>query len=102
MKQTGASTEESKTVASEVKEKVVEQAYLFPNPVLNKVYVQLGTQTVAEREIMVTDATGKSTRVKVIRRGTTLELDVSMLTGGVYFIRMNEGDNKRTLKFVKL
>jgi len=102
MRQTAASVEENKTTAMAVQEKVVEQAYLFPNPVTNKAYVQLGKQPVADNEIVVMDAAGRNTMVKVIRRGNTLELDVSSLAGGVYFIRMKEGDNKRTLKFVKL
>jgi hypothetical protein len=102
MRQTAGAVEENKTIAQPVNESVTELAYVFPNPVLNKVYVQLGKKTVADKEVMVMDAAGRNAAIKVIRHGNTLEMDVSSLSAGVYFIRMNEGDTKRTLKFVKL
>jgi len=74
---------------------------LYPNPAVSQVSVKLGDEGCLGSVLEVYDQTGQrvmSSRVTDLSFG----LDVSHLSGGIYFIRINDGRAAAGYKFVKL
>ena len=68
---------------------------VYPNPARN--YIQLNNLRIEDKEIKIFNASG--TLVKYEAAGSfSQHVDVSNLSGGVYFIRVGN----RMLKFIKL
>jgi hypothetical protein len=58
---------------------------------------------VSEKGISMSDVNGRNYPVKIVSKGSgVLELNVSGLKKGVYFVRINEATTYKTLSFVKL
>jgi hypothetical protein len=76
---------------------------LYPNPAGNRISVQMNNSNVSDKDITISDVNGRNYSVRIVSRGAgSLELNISGLKKGVYFIRMNEAGTYKTLSFVKL
>ncbi|MFV8358297.1 T9SS type A sorting domain-containing protein, partial [Flavobacterium sp. XS1P32] len=69
---------------------------LYPNPVSNgKVYIT--TKNDLDKEIIIFDVLGKKVMQTMLN---SRELNVSILTSGVYIIKINEKDASATRKLI--
>jgi hypothetical protein len=75
---------------------------ISPNPVSDKLNIQFGTK-ILSAEVTIFDLNGKKLiRKKPQKIQSGIALNVEALKKGIYFIRINEGNNKiKTLKFIK-
>jgi len=76
----------------------------YPNPVTNKVIVNVGTWTLSAKDIRVFDVTGRLQQAKSLRSLSShaVEMDLSGLRKGNYIIMVNTNDGMKTFKIVKL
>ena len=79
---------------------------VHPNPITNSVAIDLLIETRTKVEISLVDITGKVLKKTVgtaYEKGEhTIEMDCSGLSAGIYFIRVNTGNNSIVKKVVKL
>jgi len=76
---------------------------LYPNPVKNQITVNYQVQGVAKAIVEITDEFGRKLMVvKNVKSGD--QLDVSSLTGGVYFVKTYSENGKlnNTTRILKL
>jgi hypothetical protein len=75
---------------------------LYPNPASGTIYLAMTTNNVQEKNIVITDALGKTQPVRSVHKYTSqVQIDISHLGPGTYFIRVQLGDGYKTLKFIK-
>jgi len=75
--------------------------FAYPNPVKEKVYLELN-QEVTASDIFVYDIYGKRSEVKVSRTADeSYDLDFSGMTSGIYIIKINMGETIETIRIVK-
>ncbi len=79
---------------------------LFPNPASNQLTIQVSTPTNEKINILITDLQGKVVKSQLININTginNLNLDISSLSSGNYFIKgiCNTGCITTTYKFIK-
>jgi hypothetical protein len=73
------------------------QTLIYPNPVYNKLYVS-GIEV--NSTVSIYDLTG-SQRLSVTVTSATQEIDVGMLEKGIYILKVQRPDSRRTSKFMK-
>ncbi len=74
----------------------------YPNPTTDKVYIDTDEKIIAANDVMVYDLYGKVCQSEVMNgSGTRLEIDFSALEKGVYFIRLNLGEEFKLLRIIK-
>jgi len=80
-------------------------ATIYPNPVRSTLYTSINTSaTDQELAITLTDISGRTLyKTKALTTGTitTIPIDVSHLTNGVYFLNIQAGSNNITRKIIK-
>lgn len=74
------------------------QFHIAPNPVQSVLTVTLSNRLPANTYIFINDMQGRIIKQEKISESTTIQLDVSTLTKGVYFIRLNG----KVQRFVKM
>jgi hypothetical protein len=77
---------------------------VYPNPATNHLTVVSAGVQGTERKVIVADASGRMINVKVLRSvvGRMLELDVSSLKKGMYFIMLGVSNSSGKLSFIKM
>jgi hypothetical protein len=77
---------------------------LYPNPAFSTVRLELEVDVQqSSGAIQVYDIVGKLNRISVKRKNENIyDIDVSVLSKGVYFIKVKTSDGLRTFRFVKL
>lgn len=76
---------------------------LYPNPATNTLWILSNDFTNKQKNITIMSTTGVMYQPKIkIHNGGAIEIDISALQKGVYFIRMKEKDKIKTLSFIKL
>ncbi|MEX2589394.1 MAG: Ig-like domain-containing protein [Chitinophagales bacterium] len=89
-------------LASTIEEKTIE-AEIFPNPVSDKLFVQLkGDLTNRIKEIGIYTADGRMLKNFQDFSEKNIELDLSTLNSGVYFLVLRSADKQLNKKIVKL
>ena len=83
---------------------LLNQAEVYPNPTFGKVTIQLNSINLSEKNITVTDIIGKVYSSKVVTGiyNNRMELDISSLKRGVYFIKVKIDSAFKTFKILKL
>ncbi len=74
---------------------------LIPNPVTNIAFIQV-PKDVVPHEVEIIDVTGRITRVEVIAKNNTYQVDLSTYNSGLYIIRINVNNKTGFTKFLKL
>lgn len=74
-----------------------------PNPAKEKLLISLGNNSIPELNGIIMDASGRIVLRKTFKPqpNATLELNVSKLSSGIYFLQLITGDDKEIIKFVK-
>ncbi|MFT5847823.1 MAG: hypothetical protein ACJARX_000780 [Psychroserpens sp.] len=70
---------------------------MFPNPVKDKVTIRTNANTFGTITINIIDLQGKLILEQHISEGNTVELDITDLQSGLYFVKLN-ANNKRIVK----
>jgi hypothetical protein len=80
-----------------------ERVELYPNPVKNRVLVKSPYSSINDKSLMLFDAAGRNYPVKVSKRVSEkqVELDLSSLVSGIYFLKMTVPDGYKTLRIIK-
>ncbi len=73
---------------------------VYPVPAENTIKIALKKRNNLHQIVIIIDTKGRTVHKSVIY-GEVLELDISSYTGGVYFVRIVDGDNILDGKFVK-
>lgn len=80
------------------------QLSVFPNPAQEVLQVQTGNGPAGNATILISDISGRQLYRKefALQRGSNvLPVNISMLSAGIYYIRMIAGENNYTQQFVK-
>lgn len=72
---------------------------LFPNPVLNS--LRLETKDLNVKNIFVTDLSGRTLISKAVNFNSTMELDITTLPSGMYFLKLDTDKGIAASKFIK-
>lgn len=73
---------------------------VFPNPVSDKLNIQVAGTYKADAELEIADITGKTVMTTKVGNGT-LQVVIRHLSSGVYTIRMHEDGSVNTVRFTK-
>jgi hypothetical protein len=73
---------------------------LYPNPVFDKLTVEI-KKILSEGKVSIVDLSGKLLYSSMIQ-GLKTEIDLRILSCGIYFIRINDWRSIRILKFIKI
>lgn len=89
-----------------IKENVLTAAsgsYLYPNPAKNSVNVKLNLQKTIKVQLQLMDAVGqviRSTELQGQAGANTMNVDLSALSPGIYFVNIKTGNTQSTKKLV--
>ena len=72
---------------------------LFPNPVNNEFKISL--QNTENAEIEIFDLQGRILQKQIIYNSNEVSVNVTQLTKGLYFCKINNGKTSKTIKFIK-
>ena len=77
---------------------------VYPNPAHNTATLFVGTANVSLKDILVIDLSGRVFRSVGMKRSSTqtVELDLTSLTSGIYFIKVNIEGQAKLFKVEKL
>ena len=84
-----------------VSEKNVQKLHLYPNPVVNELYVNFDKKNMKPTEILVTNTNGVVLFSQNITPQSTIHFDVSALPMGVYFCIVKSNGKTLVGKFIK-
>jgi hypothetical protein len=73
---------------------------LYPNPVQQTLFLELGNTPLTIDKVTVFDIQGKLL-ISLIPKGLNTAIDVSSLSAGNYFLRMSSGKDTMTKRFIK-
>ena len=74
---------------------------IYPNPVKNNLYIQKQNGSNTNTSILITDASGKVVYQNISSLSTTLDIETSTWSRGVYFVKVNSNEGSSTVKIVK-
>jgi len=75
---------------------------VYPNPTSDKVYITFRETVVLEKDIFVSDLSGRTVQAKVEKTtGTAIKVDLSELESGVYLIRLKLVDEQKVFRIIK-
>ena len=76
---------------------------VFPNPAMNKTIVRANGQTLSEKAMSIVDVFGRTHPVKIKNRisAGSVEIDLSSLVTGVYFIKVKMTNGYKSVAIVK-
>jgi hypothetical protein len=75
----------------------------YPNPVLSRVYVETDLSQVTEKDVRIVDLQGRELRAAQVRKisATKMEVDLSNLTPGQYYIRISNQSGMKVFRILK-
>ncbi|MEO5892054.1 MAG: MBG domain-containing protein, partial [Ferruginibacter sp.] len=78
-------------------------ANVYPNPARNRTVLSVSSELITQKGLSLFDAHGKSYPVGLVKQVSkhALEIDVSRLAGGVYFVRVKVENGYKTVSFIK-
>ena len=76
---------------------------VYPNPVVNKAIIYFGADQINKPEILLLDAYGKSYLLRNIKQTgkNAIEIDLSGMSSGVYFVRVQLKSGNKMFKLIK-
>ena len=77
---------------------------LYPNPASDKMYLSFNSSSSNNAEIFIYDAVGKEVfkeKTKLISGNNIKSIEVKNLDNGIYFMKIKNGENQVTQKFIK-
>lgn len=74
---------------------------IYPNPANDVVYIGLGTSDVLPSSFSIISTIGQVITTKTVTSSYDLQINISSLTSGVYFIKVDRQNASKTFKFIK-
>lgn len=74
---------------------------ISPNPVSSELTINFYTKITANTKIQILDVLGKEISTNEINEGSSVAINVTELSYGVYFLKIYQGKNVATKKFIK-
>lgn len=76
---------------------------MYPNPIINKATLNFGGEQMNRSEILISDAYGKTYLLRNLKQNgkSTVEIDLSGFSSGVYFIQLDLKSGLKTIKVIK-
>lgn len=78
-----------------------EDISIYPNPADNKINIELHDEQIESAQIEIIDTTGRSIYINNTSSNNEISIDVSNLSKGIYFIKLNTEDRQYIQKFIK-
>jgi hypothetical protein len=80
------------------------QVSVFPNPVSNKTTIYLANDVINVKGLSLFDSYGKSHPIKMVKQisDQAIEVDLSKLSSGMYFMRIKGKAVFKTISIMKL
>lgn len=88
-------------MATGIEENSLSQLKLYPNPVANKLNIQLAGNNDQDLSYDIKDIRGKVIQSGTINSTLNQSIDVSQQSAGIYFIELSNKSSSRILKFIK-
>lgn len=79
---------------------IFESMKLYPNPASNILNIEF-TKSIAKMNLIIKSISGQKLLESTITNQQSIQLPVSNLANGIYFVEFNDGKNKSTIKFIK-
>lgn len=78
-------------------------AKVYPNPVIGKAIIYLGNDQISKPEILLLDAYGKSYLLRNVKQTgkNAIEIDLSGMSSGIYFVRLQLNSGIKMLRLIK-
>jgi hypothetical protein len=97
------SSNTSSTTVSENQISISGGAKVYPNPVIGKAIIYLGNDQINKPEILLLDAYGKSYLLRNVKQvgKNAIEIDLSGMSTGIYFVRLQLKSGTKMLKLIK-
>jgi Pregnancy-associated plasma protein-A/Secretion system C-terminal sorting domain len=80
---------------------LIDDVVLYPNPSKDFFAIDVPQSILRAGKIEIYNSLGQSVLIKNISSDTDLNVNVSNLTNGVYFLNLNLGEATKTLRFIK-
>jgi photosystem II stability/assembly factor-like uncharacterized protein len=80
----------------------IEELGIHPNPATSKITLSLGEEFISEPEIEIIDYLGNAYKLEYEINGSEITINTSLLSPGVYFLRVRSGEKVEVRKFVVL
>ena len=74
---------------------------IYPNPVKDNLFIQRQNGSNSNTNIVITDASGKVVYQSVNSLSSTLEVQTSNWSRGIYIVKLNSDEGSSTIKIVK-
>ncbi|MDQ6843627.1 MAG: T9SS type A sorting domain-containing protein, partial [Bacteroidota bacterium] len=76
----------------------------YPNPVINKVEINIDSRYKAGNDLILFDLPGRIYKPKSVKKlsDNSFEVDLTGLEKGVYFIKIKLNDSYKTFRIIKL
>ena len=79
-----------------------ETIFIYPNPANKNLFLQLSETLKGNITFQIYDVVGReASPLAPLQRRGEYEIDISSLSSGVYFLKINEGENTVVKKFLK-
>ena len=78
-----------------------EDISIYPNPADNKINIELHDEQIESAQIEIIDTIGRSIYINNTSSNNEISIDVSNLSKGIYFIKLNTEDRQYIQKFIK-
>jgi hypothetical protein len=77
--------------------------HVYPNPARDKVTIYFANEKINEKELKMVDSYGRSYPVKINKTmlNGSVELDISALLNGIYFVKVETGSGGKTISIIK-
>ena len=76
---------------------------VYPNPAYEKLFLKFNSTRSDKLSYSIMDMFGRTVSANQLTGNSNEEtVDISSLSEGVYFVRMNSGQNTTTTKFIKI
>jgi len=90
------------TDGQEISEDGNNEYRVYPNPTEGKVYIDLNDESISDNDITIFDQNGRICQVKVNQSSNNLlELEMSGMNSGIYFIKINVGEAYEVFRIIK-
>lgn len=83
-------------------EQVLEQVKVFPNPIQNEIHIQLPLTAQSNSTIIIFNELGQIIFERPSNNSASIYINTTHWDKGVYFIQMQNNNNSRTIKSIKL
>lgn len=90
---------DSAVIVKKFTENVIKVDALYPNPTTGQITVRL-VKPLQNATIQIMDVAGR-TLIQAIGNGNMLHYDLSRFAAGVYFLYIQQGNQKTTMKIIK-